>query len=87
MYHLIPDTFEIYLIGVIMTDPRKYLFRMLIFIFIVSAIVVVLNKPLIGAFKLTLLLMAYFKCPFYWNNFLMQTNNKTCTRKKLDRES
>ena len=37
--------------GVIMTDPRKYLFRMLIFIFIVSAIVVVLNKPLIGAFQ------------------------------------
>ena len=34
-----------------MTDPRKYLFRMLIFIFIVSAIVVVLNKPLIGAFQ------------------------------------
>ena len=39
------------LLGVIMTDPRKYLFRMLIFIFIVSAIVVVLNKPLIGAFQ------------------------------------
>ena len=34
-----------------MTDPRKYLFRMLIFIFIVSAIVVVLNNPLIGAFQ------------------------------------
>jgi uncharacterized membrane-anchored protein YhcB (DUF1043 family) len=34
-----------------MTDPRKYLFRMLVFIFIVSAIVVVLNKPLVGAFQ------------------------------------
>ena len=34
-----------------MTDPRKYLFRMLVFIFIVSAIVVALNKPLVGAFQ------------------------------------
>ena len=34
-----------------MTDPRKYLLRMLVFIIVVFAIVMVLNKPLINAFQ------------------------------------
>ena len=34
-----------------MTDPRKYLLRMLLFIIVVFVIVMVLNKPLINAFQ------------------------------------
>ena len=34
-----------------MTDPRKYLLRMLLFIIVVFTIVMVLNKPLIDAFQ------------------------------------
>ncbi len=34
-----------------MTDPRKYLIRMIMFITIVFAIVIILNKPLIDAFN------------------------------------
>ncbi|MAC61917.1 MAG: biopolymer transporter ExbB [SAR116 cluster bacterium] len=34
-----------------MTDPRKYLIRMIMFIIVVFAIVIILNKPLIDAFN------------------------------------
>ena len=34
-----------------MTDPRKYLIRMIMFIIVVIAIVIVLNKPLLDAFN------------------------------------
>ena len=34
-----------------MTDPRKYLLRMLFFIIVVGAIIFILNEPLINAFQ------------------------------------
>ena len=34
-----------------MTDPRKYLLRMLFFIIVVGAIIFILNEPLVNAFQ------------------------------------
>ena len=36
-----------------MTDPRKYLLRMLFFIIVVGTIISILNEPLINAFQAT----------------------------------